>query len=234
MSAKDPPDTRDLVLPISNLDFLEESNLNTKTAELVGTCFLIGGRGYALTAGHVIDQIRKDRGYVLIRNGTKWDASLIYESEVHPNDDVGIVRFDHTRSLVSPIQLSDVDVTAGQDYHMWSYPEETASEVKNFPNHSASFASFRPAIVFFRGYVRRSIYHNPNPNISIYRGERYYEISEVAGACASGSPVLTPEGRVFAIYVGENSNRCGYASMLSSALSWSPTVLGHSILEEAT
>ena len=117
---------------------------------------------------------------------------------------------------------------------MWSYPQETASEVTRFPNHSRNVASFRPGIVFFRGYVRRTIDHNPNPTISIYKGDYYYEVSEIGGACASGSPVLTPNGDVFAIYVGENGNRCGYASVLSRVLSWSPNVLGHSIIEEAT
>ena len=227
-------DTRDIILPICNLDFYEPGRFKIDTASLVGTCFLIGGRGYALTAGHVIDQIRDREGHVLLRNETKFDASLVYEFEAHPDEDVGIIRFDHTRNIASPIALASDVIRAGQDYYMWSYPQETSEEVEYFANHDESYAPFRPSIVFFKGYLRRTINHSPNPTISIYRGNRFFEVSEIGGACASGSPLLTLKGRVFAIYVGENGARCGYASVLSRLLSWSPNILGCTICQEAT
>ena len=63
---------RDFVLPVCNLGHNEEGNVVKDDAELIGTCFLIGSRGYALTAAHVLHQVKNDDALRFLRNWADW------------------------------------------------------------------------------------------------------------------------------------------------------------------
>jgi hypothetical protein len=94
---------RDFVLPVCNLGHNEDGNIITDGAELVGTCFLIGDRGYALTAAHVLRQVQNDIARVLVPNSEGWDACLIRRGEPHPTEDVGLLKIDLPRPITSPV-----------------------------------------------------------------------------------------------------------------------------------
>lgn len=94
--------TRHVVLPVCSIDVSAAGEPDCDTAELSGTCFLIGGQGHALTAAHVAQQIGK-RGRVFFPDGNEWDACAITASECHPTEDVAILKVDLPEPVVSPI-----------------------------------------------------------------------------------------------------------------------------------
>jgi len=63
---------RDFVLPVCNLDHDENGEIIKDTAKLVGTCFLIGSQGYALTAAHVLNQVENNIARVLFPDPEGW------------------------------------------------------------------------------------------------------------------------------------------------------------------
>jgi hypothetical protein len=127
---------RDFVIPVCNLKLNEAGQAINSDSNLAGTSFLIGSRGYALTAAHVIDQTRDQTrfGLVAVDDGerTVFHAVKVVASEQHPSEDVGILQFypfpDGTR--VSFFAVSGRKEYQGLDYHMWSYPAAVAEEIK--------------------------------------------------------------------------------------------------------
>jgi hypothetical protein len=226
---------RDFVLPVCNLGHDEEGNVVKDDAQLVGTCFLIGRRGYALTAAHVLRQVKNDIARVLIPNPQGWDACLIRLGEAHPTEDVGLLKIDLPRPITSPVLFAANEPPPSLEYSMWAYPEVIAREIESHERPPDSL-DFNPSPVYFRGYLRRKLNYSPNPSFDIYIGKHFYEVSEIAGACCSGAPlstIATPPG-VFAIYIGEEqaSRRCGYAANLMRVLDWAPDMLGKPIRDE--
>jgi hypothetical protein len=97
-----------------------------------------------------------------------------------------------------------------------------------------------PDLVFTSGYVRRRI--SRELPFSIYRGQTFYELSEVAGDGCSGGPVVkipnTLSGgawEIMGIYIGagEAVTPVGYATRSDSFHSWEPQLLGRSVRDES-
>ena len=220
--------TRQFVLPVCVLKLATSDEVDYKSAELAGTCFLIGRRGYALTAAHVIRQIGSD-GRVFYPDPEGWDACPIIASEIHPTEDIGILKIDLPEEVISPVLYAEDEPIPGREYNMWAYPEVIAKEVEHHGPPEGGLP-FNPSPVYFRGYIRRKLNYSPNPNLSIYVGSRFYEISEIGGACCSGAPLTTVAEipGAFAIYIGEAQaeRKCAYAANLTKVLDWAPNVLG--------
>lgn len=226
---------REFVLPVCNLGHDAEGNVVKDGAELVGTCFLLGNRGYALTAAHVLRQVKNDIARVLVPDTEGWDACLIRSGEVHPTEDVGLLKIDLPRPIISPVLFAAEEPPPSLEYSMWAYPDVIAREIE-FHEWPTDSLNFNPSPVYFRGYIRRKLNYSPNPSFDMYVGKHFYEVSEIAGACCSGAPLSTiemPPG-VFAMYIGEAhaERRCGYAMNLMRVLDWSPDILGRPIREE--
>jgi hypothetical protein len=226
--------------PLRNLGHDKDGKVVKEGAKLIGTCFLIGSRGYALTAAHVLKQSEKDIARVLFPDPEGWDACLIRTGEVHPTEDVGILKIDLPRPIVSPVLFASKEPLPSLEYNMWAYPEIIAREIE-FHERPPDALDFNPSPVYFRGYIRRKLPYSPNPSFDIYIGKHFYEVSEIGGACCSGAPLstiatpldATPPG-VFAIYIGEEQEqrRCGYAMNLMRVLDWIPESLGKPIRDE--
>jgi hypothetical protein len=166
-----------------------------------------------------------------------WGILRIEEHERHPDQDVSVLRVGRTAgdSYGSWAHVSSRDVPGGQDYRMVGYPETVAREATHYEGIGQSLR-WNPDLVCFRGYVRRRI-SRPLPT-SNYEGNAFYELSEVAGACCSGSPVYVPRVTqgwdVIGMYVGEitSNHRAGYAVRSECIANWEPKLLGHSIAQE--
>jgi hypothetical protein len=227
----------DFILPVCNLGHDKDGNVVAETAKLVGTCFLIGSRGFALTAAHVLHQVDNDIARVLVPDGAgSWDACLIRTGQVHPTEDVGILKIELPKPIVSPITFAPDEPPPSAEYNMWAYPEVIAQEVQ-YHGLPAGSLDFNPSAVYFRGYLRRKLPYSPNPSFDMYVGKHFYEVSEIAGSCCSGAPLSTMEThpKVFAIYIGEEdkTRRCGYATNLLKVRDWVPEMLGKRICDEA-
>lgn len=227
---------RDFVLPVCNVDHNGQGVAIRDRSSLIGTCFLIGKRGYALTAAHVLHQVNQNLACVLVRDSEGWVACPIDDAEPHPTEDIGILKIDLPAPVTSPIVFSKDEPHPGLEYNMWAFPEVVAKEVLQHENWPADAPDFNPSAVYFRGYIRRKLPYSPNPSFSIYVGTSFYEVSEIAGACCSGAPLSTMENypRVFGIYIGEEntSRRCGYAANLTRFVDWIPECLGKPISSE--
>jgi hypothetical protein len=98
----------------------------------------------------------------------------------------------------------------------------------------------RPDLVYTQGYIRRRISDIPIPGI---RGNGFFELSEVAGAGCSGSPVMLitsgPAWLVIGVYVGQRIAagddlvRVGYAAREDLFRDWVPDLLGVSVIAES-
>ncbi|WP_264045535.1 S1 family peptidase [Methylobacterium flocculans] len=226
----------DFVLPVCNLKFENEVALES-SSYLAGTSFLIGKRGFGITAAHVITQTNENERFVIVNHDGKEYAVPIGDVEAHPTEDIAIFKLDDLPDeRVSYIKIENTEEHPPCDYIMWGYPEIISEEVQNMQLED-HFLKFRPDIVCFKGYVRRKIDFSPNPNLSMYQGEWFFEVSDIGGSCVSGSPLFKygDQSRVMGVYIAESSSgrKCGYATVLESLADWSPVLLGTTIGAEA-
>lgn len=221
-----------------------------KYETLLGTGFYIGKSGYVMTAGHVLEQAQAYTskgnvlGVMLIIKGQRYFFEAL-SSEKHPAHDIGLLQLP-APSLESFLVISNTSENQTCEFHMWSYPEEIADLAKHDivgeeNGRPVGRGIAIPELVFFQGYIRRRI--SKQLHLRIYTGDQFYEISEIGGACCSGSPIISKRAMgktwpVIAIYIGENSSgqvtKAGYAVRLDQLYDWRPSILkGKSILEES-
>ncbi len=208
---------------------------------LVGTGFLIGKRGFAITAAHVIDQLytgKKSELDVIVgafRKETHWMGVEITEFEKHPSEDVGILKMQlpmlYRKSFLA---VTDAPQYASGQYFCWGYPHEVAKELKQLDPSAMD----RPELIYTQGYIRRRISRELYPTM-IYQGTQFYELSEIIGGGASGGPVILNSQpaaqiwQVIGVYIGEKAKgNISYAVRAEAFADWSPAVLGNSIAEE--
>ena len=100
----------------------------------------------------------------------------------------------------------------------------------------------RPELVYVGGYIRRRI--PDSVSIPAIRGQNLYESGGLAGQGCSGGPVIlkrsTEENNwpVIGVYIGERLDPArglfvSYAARMDDLLSWTPEVLGQSLLDES-
>jgi hypothetical protein len=135
------------------------------------------------------------------------------------------------------LRISESPEFSSLDYHMWAYPDLAAQEIGLLPQPDGVLGFF-PDLVFLKGYVRRRL--SRELHLSVFRGDRFYEVSEVGGACCSGAPLISARTlggstwRVFGVYIGEETSHrhVGYAVRSEAFCHWVPDMLGHSVLDE--
>jgi trypsin-like peptidase len=241
-SAPTSPLVRDYVFPIMTVD-IQGTTWNYKN--FLGTGFLIGRRGYALTAGHVIDNggngprmggLTHQIVGAFVEAGL-WKGYVIDRADIHPENDIALahLHFSPTPPPESFLVPSETFENASHTYSQWCYPEDVLHEIVE-----KGRALQRPDLIYLEGYVRRRM---PRIDIPAIRGQTLFELSTPGGIGASGSPLISkdrPEGEwpVFSIYVGERISEkalsVGYGVPSEAFRDWKPECLeGHSVLEES-
>ena len=224
----------DAVLPIF-LGKWDGDDFQYKT--VTGTTFLIGKRGFALTAAHVIDQIEvsgDDYAFGFLSDTFHWRAGRINSWEKHPTEDVAILKLSHA-ICPSWLVIQPEPQHQSSVYDSWGYPISVAEQPKIYEENGQD----RPELIYTNGYVRRRI--SRKLPISIYRGTSFYELSEIAGDGCSGGPVIQKStvGRltwsVFGVYIGAAAGdfKSSYAVRCEAFSEWTPSLLTRSILEES-
>ncbi len=208
--------------------------------ELEGTAFLIGARGFMLTAAHVAEALkRKGRGFAIFLDHTRVPSIVaIVGYECHSTEDVAILKLAHD-GWGSIHDLSPVRQFAPAELMMWAYPESVAKEHQNavHPNDPQAKV-IRPDIIYFQGYIRRRI--DRQFPVGILRGSAFYEVSQIGGACASGAPVTVrapgQQWGVIGVYVGEQTSdarrEIGIVVRSDAFLEWAPAMLGNAVSAE--
>ena len=219
---------RDYVFPIASAEMRGD---DIAVKRVLGTAFLIGRQGFALTAKHVIagSEVERLIAIFALQSGG-WFGYEITAREAHSTEDVALVKLDGA-PWKSFFRLSNSVEHASCQYRLWGYPDDATFELV-----AGNQAVVRPDLVFNEGYVRRR-YTGELPAI---QGTSFFELSEVAGTGASGAPVCkitAPVWDVIGIYVGEKINdratSVSYAVREESFRSWVPEILGKSVLEES-
>jgi hypothetical protein len=231
----------DIVLPLLIAEYVNAERTVIVPIQLYGTCFLIGNRGYALTAAHVIDQLHdavKNENDVItthIRNSTGLHPLKIIKFEKHPTEDVGIIKLSNDE-LKTWFKVTNKKFLSSVHYTGWGYPIEAAEELKRIEEN----AHLRPSLIYTEGYIRRTI--NNFLSSSIFIGKAFYEVSDLGGGGYSGSPILfkDPFGKsnwdVIGIYIGEKEGSgapVGYVVRSDCFENWKPDILGCTIFEES-
>lgn len=219
---------RDYVFPIATTE-RKPSGIVVK--RILGSGFLIGNRGFALTAKHVIRGSEAEHLiaiFVLSTGG--WFSYEVMAREMHPEEDVAMVKLDGGpwRSF---FRLSNTNENSSCKYRLFGYPDDSTYECTEDGQ-----VVIRPDLIYNEGYIRRRF----TGEIPTILGCSFYELSEVAGIGCSGAPVLKitrPEWDVIGIYVGEKLNdratSVSYAVREEAFREWTPNMLGVSVLEES-
>jgi hypothetical protein len=226
---------RDFVFPLA---VAEGRGIERPVKRILGTAFLIGDRGFALTARHVFSGCDNDPviGVFLTPAGDMVGVDIA-SKELHPTEDVAIVKLGG-EGWKSFFRLINSYENSSCKYSLWAYPDDTYYEVV-----ADNMAILRPDLVYNEGYVRRRI-SREIPSLS---GTSFFELSQVAGDGASGSPVVrttrslfvvaNPAWDVIGIYVGQRTNdratSVSYAVRADAFWAWVPEILGKSVLEES-
>jgi hypothetical protein len=120
---------------------------------------------------------------------------------------------------------------------LWGYPEDLFFEDVDHRDALGRVPP-RPDLVCCKGYIRRRL-SMALPGI---RGTEFFEVSDLAGAGCSGSPLFTNRSPdrawdVVGVYVGERRREdgvsVGYAARIESIADWAPSVLGKTAVEES-
>ncbi len=215
-----------------------------------GTAFLIGNRGFALTAKHVIAGKSKPLAALTMAQASGWTWVNIVASEMHPSEDVAIIKLD-PGSCKSGFQLSGSVEMASSRYRIFGYP----GDATRLETVSGEF----PDLVYTEGYIRRrysaSLYPAtgplPPPGTAQVSGTSFFELSEIAGTGTSGGPVfdLAAPMAVIGIYSAEKHTprviaagdkpvtqliSVSYAVRDDAFRDWKPAMLGgKTVLEES-
>jgi len=199
----------------------------------LGTGFLIGSRGMALTAGHVVSAVEPGAHVAALFADLDggWHAQTARSWEVHPTEDVAVLSLDGGpwRSF---LRLAGTWEGQTLHYRLFGYPQDTLIEVVRDGRVVP-----RPDLIYSEGYIRRRITDLKIPTV---RGAQLFELSAVAGRGCSGSPVLKITGtgpwEVIGIYVNERINDeapVAYAVREEAFRGWTPTLFGLTVLAES-
>lgn len=215
---------RDHVFPLFDLGMEE--------FKFLGTGFFIGQQSFALTAGHVVKN--SVAAAALLASEEGWMVFEVTSVECHPEEDLAVLQMQPPGLGVNWSTFSTLkkrDTRSSLSYHLWGYPEDAAIEL------IAQGKGLRPDLVYSEGHVRRRISDVPLPGIF---GSQFIELSAVAGAGCSGSPVFIRSSGdnwdLCGVYIGERVNdratSVGYAVVLDKLAEWEPELLGRALARE--
>lgn len=235
---------RDYVFPLAEISIRGDGVGHMELFR--GTGFFIGNRNFALTAGHVVKDVRHHLAAFLIQND-KWILFDVGQIAFHPTEDLAVISLEPPvpgnastwRSIVDGVVPGRVH--SADHYYIFGYPEDAAFELE-LDNE----VLVRPDLVYSEGHVRRRLRGVPLRGI---RGSTFLELSGVAGGGCSGSPMFhlpspisflqggnVPRWNLTGIYVGERTNdrstSVGYGIPLDEIGEWVPDVLGRSVVDE--
>lgn len=213
---------------------------NDGSFDLEGTAFLVGMRGFMLTAAHVAEVLKtKAKPVAIFLDHTRAPSLVvIIDCECHPTEDVAVLKLADGE-WGSIHDLSPTRQFGSAEVMMWAYPENVAKEHQNaVPPDDPEATTVRPDLIYFQGYIRRRI--DREFPVGILRGSAFYEVSQIGGACASGAPVtIRAPGQqwgVIGVYVGEQTSdarrEIGIVVRSDAFLDWAPAMLGNAVSAE--
>ncbi|MBX9614463.1 MAG: serine protease [Caulobacteraceae bacterium] len=170
----------------------------------MGTGFLIGPENILFTARHVVQDQASLAAMVVIDG--EWRAFPLRPVWEHPQEDLAALLLTGFNHAPSWLRLSRKKHHASGPYDVWGYPDDVLYDFGQRNELGGALPS--PDLIFTRGYFRRR-FSGAIPGLI---GQRFLELSEVAGSGCSGGPVITQRGEhwlVSGIYLGERRTQVG-------------------------
>lgn len=232
---------RDFIFPIVTA---KKENDTLQAIDFYGTGFLIGKRGYALTASHVVNAYNGMIGALFVNVENKWTFLEIDQLETHPSEDVAVMHLvNPDYDWKSPFLIDERQHYGWCEFLLGGYPSDVTWEIA----YERFDPKMRPDLVHIKGNVRRR--YSREINNEQTRGSHFYELSGIAGQGCSGSPIFIIENHIWhviGIYVVEMAStysvgngesislNVSYAVRSDSFSKWKPKLLsGLSIREES-
>src|ERR1043165_1803359 len=149
------PLCRDFIFPICECA-PNEGGGGFRFVRFLGTGFLFGSAGFALTASHVLGSPTDQRLLMamFVAPNQHWLGARILRRHIHPTEDVAVIQLEPVSGLpwYSPFGLSSTPAHSSCRYSLFGYPEDVANELVN---ESTSRVETRPDLVYSEGHVRR-------------------------------------------------------------------------------
>jgi hypothetical protein len=223
---------RDYVFPLA----LAEIDGNGYIFEhFLGTAFVIGTNGYALTATHCIEAIDQTKlvGMFVDQEENFWCVFRLEVCAVHPEEDVALLRFVEG-DWKSIFTLSEEFLNSSFQYQSFGYPLDALYEELESKDIYGRVKP-KPDLIFTSGYVKRRI----SFSVPSIKGSSLVEISAVAGEGCSGSPIFKVipyrNWQIVGIYLGERTNDRGtnvaYALRNDGFMNWIPNGFERRLIE---
>lgn len=204
MSIADTP-IRDLVFPLILAEKVGEDEIIM--VSFLGTGFLIGSKGYALTAAHVVDLQTKPNqaivGLFIDKTTNQWTVHNSDTCDTHPSEDVALLKMRGEHWEETTIKVSFEKQFASFDYKLFGYPNANLLEDVD-SRDSAGRVLGRPDLIYSAGHMRRRV----SFSMPAIKGRCFYELSQPVGAGCSGSPIFTTRDGlwyVVGIYVADKT-----------------------------
>ena len=207
-------------------------------SDFLGTGFLIGDQGFALTAAHILTPQNLAGCFVVY---DQWTAIAIKTYEIHDDLDVAILHLADGGPKRSPFRCRNNWEGSGRKYRQFGYPRHVVWE-RQADTNGRVLPNLE--LIYTEGYIRRRV--SVSLDIKGVNGAEFFEVSTQAGKGCSGSPlfVQSPDNAwdLIGIYVAERTtededgDRIGvsYAIREEGFRNWRPELLaGLSILEES-
>jgi hypothetical protein len=204
VSIQDTP-IRDLVFPIILVEKVGKDE--TKMVSFLGTGFLFGTQGFALTAAHVISFKTKDNqaivGLFIDKETNKWSIFNADTCDIHPTEDVALLKMRGEHWKETTIRISFEKQFSSFEYKLFGYPNANLLEDVDSRDASGRVLG-RPDLIYSAGHIRRRI----SFSLPSIKGSCFYELSQPVGAGCSGSPIFKTQNGIWdvvGIYVADKT-----------------------------
>jgi trypsin-like peptidase len=196
---------RDIVFPLILAEEVKPGE--SKMVSFLGTGFLVGSKGYGLTASHVVDiKVAPNQaivGLFIDETTNKWKIFNADRADTHPTEDVTLLKMRGWTPLQTGVSVSFEMQFASFEYLLFGYPNANLYEDVDARDATGAVLG-RPDLIFSKGHIRRRTSF-ALPGI---KGKQLYELSEPVGAGCSGSPVFRSKNGVWevvGIYIADKT-----------------------------
>ncbi|MBE8564718.1 S1 family peptidase [Vibrio sp. OPT20] len=204
---------RDIVFPLILAEQVKPGE--SKMVSFLGTGFLVGSDGYALTASHVVDlKVEPNQaivGLFVDKATNKWQMFNADRADTHPTEDVTLLKMRGWTPFQTDVRVSFDLQFASFEYQLFGYPN--ANLYENVDARDASGAVLgRPDLIYSKGHIRRRTSF-ALPGI---KGKQLYELSQPVGAGCSGSPVFQSKNGIWevaAIYIADKTETIAFETL---------------------
>ncbi|EHK9000900.1 trypsin-like peptidase domain-containing protein [Vibrio vulnificus] len=201
---------RDIVFPLVLVEAV--GGRDAKMVAFLGTGFLVGSEGYALTASHVVDVAVASNqaivGLFVDEKTNKWQMVNADRVDTHPTEDVTLLKMRSEKWYQTDVRVTFEMQFASFEYLLFGYPNANLYEDVDAKDATGAVLG-RPDLIYSNGHIRR----RTSFSLPGIKGKQLYELSEPVGAGCSGSPIFRSKNKIWevvGIYIADKTEHVAY------------------------